>query len=439
MNKKGTWIRKIFFALIPALLVFAVATIVLHALESQEVIQTEGVDDHVANPPVNLLTPFKEKGVAYYRLDDPFMADQSFSVKKQPGTVRIVMTGGSFAMGSPYCMQGQTFRKCGGGIPKCIEKELQLRFPKQKIEMLNFGAGSQNSTRVRFMMEKIVQLEPDLIIVATGNNEGVIPSTSINLELHKWVVYRAMKKALIKPAKLWERSYFTPKSSGENVNHQFKKNMTEIVQIAQDADKPLILATLPINLKFILPPHEYKIIGVPDPMEDEDIQKGRRAFLEGNYQQAIESYSISKVIDFSFYFIGEAFEAMGDLESAKLCYRMYVNKNSMNRTNPIHNEFIRQLCRDKQIPLADLEQAFETLYPGQIPSTEHFLDFCHMTWMGYYLMSKPVIKVILDDKRKYGLRGKPLPDPTLDVIKTVCIRDMNELPLDAFPVSASGQ
>ncbi len=88
-----------------------------------------------------------------------------------------------------------------------------------------------------------------MIFVATGNNEGYLPATTFNQELHKWILYRVMKKALLSEPRPEQRSYFTPQNPDAlAISKSFQKNIHRIVKIANELNIPLFLATLPIHL-----------------------------------------------------------------------------------------------------------------------------------------------------------------------------------------------
>ncbi|MCZ7587075.1 MAG: hypothetical protein M5R36_29090 [Deltaproteobacteria bacterium] len=212
--------RTLVFALIPAAGLLLGATVVLNVLEERDVVETERLDDRVAQAPLKFVRRVETAEGPVYRLDDSSMLiPATFPVEKKDGTFRLFVTGGSFAMGTPYVHQDLSLDPpMVGDIANWVDAELSLRFPSRRFEVINAGAGAQNSTRVRAIVGDLVQLGPDAILIMTGNNEGYVAKTIFNEPLHHWIVYRALKKTLLPVPDPRKRSYFTPQDPDTQKN-----------------------------------------------------------------------------------------------------------------------------------------------------------------------------------------------------------------------------
>lgn len=88
-------------------------------------------------------------------------------IQQQPasGTFRVVMMGGSAMFGFGASSDQAT-------IPAQTEQLLSQRFPDRKIEVVNAGQGSYNSTQELIQYQVVIsKLKPDLVVVMDGYND----------------------------------------------------------------------------------------------------------------------------------------------------------------------------------------------------------------------------------------------------------------------------
>lgn len=88
---------------------------------------------------------------------------QTFSRHKPPGTYRIICLGGSATYGRPFFDHTS--------FPGWLRVLLPKADPSRKWEVINAGAISYASYRVKGLMAEMAQYEPDLFIAYVGNNE----------------------------------------------------------------------------------------------------------------------------------------------------------------------------------------------------------------------------------------------------------------------------
>ncbi|MCB1152253.1 MAG: hypothetical protein H6684_14390 [Deltaproteobacteria bacterium] len=408
-------LKKILFAVVPAVVLLVGATVVLRGLEEKEVIDTHRPDDVVISHPGSQLKIVEENGKRYFDYYPPGMIRMHLPVDKEPNTWRAIVAGGSFAMGSPYVHQEPASAMTGmGGIPDWLGAELAVRFPGKQIQVVNAGAGGQNASRVANVVKDLLDIQPDLVIVATGNNEGYVPATPFNDELHDWIVYRAMKKVLIGRPPPAQRSYFTPQDDDtQEIVRRYHQAIQSIVGDTKAGGVPLMLCTLPINLHYVktVQTHGQPI---PYPTDDRDMMEGNRLLNEHKYEEAIEAYSKSENQAYAARFIAYALERLERYDEARDFYKIYVEHNPNNRMRPSFNEYLRQLAASEpSVHLTDLEKAMEDISEHGIPGYEHFLDYCHLDWKAYWEMSKVVVDRILQDKLIRGGPGEPKDRPTV--------------------------
>lgn len=398
-------LKKSFFTLSALVLFFLITTVVLHFLEKTEVVNTSVPEDKITGD-INDLFDYNEKnGETYFIPNNPEIIDRHlFKLKKSPETIRVFLIGGSFLAGTPYVHfepddQGN---RCPGTLPLWVRGILEDSFPNHKFEILNLGIGGMNSTGVLHLVTKMPMAKPDLVIVATGNNEGFVPKTDLNQPFHKWVLYRALKKTLLKlkPGEM-RPFYMTQDPDTKKIENQFRSNIDEIIRFCERNEMKLALCTLPINIKsFGIFKWARKENGFML-QTDEYMDKAYTFYQSKNYEKAIRELGKSNHHVMAAYCIAMCMEAQKQTDLARETYRLLVQEVPVNRTRPSYNEYIRTVADKNNLPLVDLEKYHDSLFPDRLPNARYFVDHCHMNWWGYWTMagevSRQIAPIIIPD------------------------------------------
>ncbi len=417
-------LRKALFAAVAVFLALLALTVLLKALEATGVIGTQRLDDRVAYLPDNWLKVKHRKDGDWWRIRHGAMLKTTFTVPPPPETVRLVVVGGSFAMGTPYVHQ-KTNKAIGhGGIPDWLRAELQARFPQRRIEVINAAGGGINSGPVRGIVERLARARSDALIVATGNNEGFVPATRFHEALHEWIVYRALTTALRPPPPAAQREFFMLQDEDNRaIERRYRENIVAMIDAAKRENVPLVLCTMPINLLFNGPYPPVK--SNPYPTDDEELNAGIEAQNGGDYTAAIEHFSASEHPSFAALYIAQCFLAQERYEQAKRFLRLHVQLDPKNRTRPSYNDFLREIAAERRVLLADLEHRAEDLSPHGLPGNNLFVDYCHLNWNGYYEMTQAILDVLLAN---LPALTDPGPKPTLaDLVAREGWNDLPEL------------
>ncbi|MCL4232929.1 MAG: hypothetical protein KJ042_00240 [Deltaproteobacteria bacterium] len=410
-------VRRLVFAAVPAIALGLAATAVLSWLESSGRIATERPDDAATHAPIR---PVKKKwtarGAWWVIPKSGGLIESAVPVRKRPGTFRVMIAGESFAQGSPYVHHLQE-TPGHGGIGDWMRAELAARFPSREFELVNVGAAGGLSNVVRDVVRAALVVEPDVLVVGMGNNEGYVSRTPVNDALHEWVVYRAMKRGLLASPRPEERPWFTPQDAQtREVVRGFRENVLAILDAAGAAGVPVVWMTLPIHYHYrgIDPGQGDREYVFPE--DDPAFIEGAAMAARGDCAAAAAVYARSPHQAYAAKLTGQCLENAGDFAASLDYYRVYVENLPMNRTRPSFNAFVRETMRERGVPLADLEAAAEAMSPTGITPPSLFKDSCHLTWKGYYEMARVVMRATLDANIVTGAPGEPLPAPDRDAL-----------------------
>jgi len=221
---------------------FAGLNWLIEALEDQGLVDTHDPDDQVQHLTERIWERDGDRWVTTTYGSEHFVQD-SFSVPRDGP--RVFITGGSWALGSPYSYQGDF--PYPGSMHSFLEAWLRAELGPG-AEVINAGAGGQNSQRVAQVVEEIVGHHPDVLVVATCNNEGLSSHAWLEGWLNEQGGYRLLEK-LLKSETGPERTMFTAQDAeGDQVAAAFEANLEAIAASTKGANVPLVLATLPQHL-----------------------------------------------------------------------------------------------------------------------------------------------------------------------------------------------
>ena len=276
-----------------------------------------------------------------------------------------------------------------------LRARLGARSPSASIEVVNLGAGGEGSFRVKRILEDVLPHEPSAIFVATCNNEGAASPSAMREYLHTLGGYRLMTRLLAPTEKLEGRSLHTVQQDVvAGLRDDFTNNLREMVRETGEAGVPLLLATLPTNLRY----SRYSMSPFADGVditraitrEDPEvcIAAGRTAYEEERWQDAVDALAECDDVAESLRWTGLAMLELGRVQEGKAALEQSVELLPRNRCRPSFNAAIREIAASAPyVHLVDLQGAAEAAAPQGVPGYEQFLDYCHMHWRGYAAMA----------------------------------------------------
>lgn len=329
---------------------------------------------------------------------------------------RAFILGESFAMGTPYALQGPG-RNRPGGIPSFLSADLEAMAPKRPVEVINAAAGAQNSHRVLRIAEQALLLSPDLIVVAACNNEGVLTPGIVTETLHRFAGARIIGRLLTAPIASRKRSYYTPQDPDTAaVRKEFRANIHAILGLAAKKNVRVLLATLPVNLRYQGDESGHAIYSNgPEPDRPSPcLGKALSHLQRGRADKAQSELAVCEDVE-ALRVLGGLKYDRGSYDEARRLLKQYTELVPRNRCRPSFNEILREeAAAFPNARLADLEKEAEALSLHGIPGPELFVDYCHMNWIGYAAMEKAMLRVL---EQEEWLPGKGGRRPSLEELR----------------------
>lgn len=210
-----------------------------------------------------------DAGEQRFKVTHPEMypgAARSFPVEKPRDAFRVFRLGGSASAGWPLPPSENAGR--------LLEAALERAYPPRVIEVIDASAHAYASYRVRRIFDRVMEFEPDLIVIHSGNNEYLekrsylVDSWLVDLlrksHLIRWIHERRAGRAVktLRGDKKGSNLYHvwtklerqateirTDPIQHRGVVDHFEHSIAHMVREAQRASVPVFLLTVPVNLR----------------------------------------------------------------------------------------------------------------------------------------------------------------------------------------------
>ena len=406
--------KKILFACFAVVLVFGLMELLLALAGVRPVIW--GADPYVGFesylPLFQLNAKTQELETAPNKLD--FFNKQRFSRRKAPNTYRIFTLGGSTTYGRPF--EDET------SFSGWLRAYLEAAAPERNWEVVNCGAISYASYRVAKVMEELLEYEPDLFIVYSGNNEFLERRTysdiieepsairSVNRVLGHSRIYalarkieqRGVEKAREKyeltdeVEEILNRStglaaYYRDDALREQILSHFRFNLGRMENMARAGGAEMILVTIPVNEKDF-PPFKSQFTEGLDEAERRRIRtlldRAKNALEDGEGENAktllLEAVEIDPRYADTHYLLGRAWLALEAYDQAERAFLTAIEEDVCPlRALAGMNEAIIEIAQRADVPGVDFREALRTKARREsgdgMLGDEFFLDHVHPT------------------------------------------------------------
>ena len=181
----------------------------------------------------------------------------------------------------------------------------------------------------------------------------------------------------------------------EQIAKGYRKNILKIVDACEMHDVPLLLGTVPINLRYTNAPGipHYEI--APEELWGECVLRGAAIYDQGLPREALEHLRSCDDETEGIAWIGAALYDLGEYEKAGPILSQAAELYPLNRTRPSFNDIVREIASEHDsVTLVDLEAAINAAAPHGLPGRELFVDHCHLNWKGYEVAARSILDAL---------------------------------------------
>ena len=303
-----------------------------------------------------------------------------FRKNKTENSFRVFVLGGSSAAGYPYMPFGS--------FSRYIRKRLEIAYPDKEIEVVNISLTAVNSYTIRDFIPDALEQNPDLILIYAGHNEyygalgvGSLESlgrsrTLVNfllglnhfktIQLLRNVIQSGMKifsgdenegKGTLMARMAQQKSIPFNSDTFNAGLEQFEGNMRDVLEMIKNKNVPVVLSTLSSNLKGLSPFVSEKSDDYPPAKTI--FAEAQKAYAAADYVKADSLFRFAKDLDMLRF---RAPEKM--------------------------NNIIRNLSKEYNAALINVDSLFASESDGGIPGNNLFVDHLHPTLSGYKIIGK---------------------------------------------------
>jgi len=298
-----------------------------------------------------------------------------FAIAKEPNTFRVFVLGGSSAAGYPFMPLGS--------FSRYIRQRLEQNYPEINIEVVNLSLTAVNSYTIRDLIPDVLDEDPDLILIYAGHNEyygalGVGSMESLGkstnvvnflLSINNFKIVQlvgdVLKAAISllpddnesKSGTLMARMAQNQKIELESETYelgiqQFRKNITDAINLVQKQKVPIIISTLVSNIK-----DQHPFIS----NLKNSLQNAKKVYAEAKKQYSVSNYTKADSL----------FRLAKDLDQLRF------------RAPERLNEVIRKLGAEFNIPIVNTDSILSFQSPNGIIGDNLMIDHLHLTLEGY--------------------------------------------------------
>lgn len=347
---------------------------------------------------------------------------QAIEVPKPANTYRVVILGGSAALGTP----DDAF-----GMGRFLEVLLQDRSPRPRIEVVNAAMTAINSHVVRVIASELDRIEPDAVVVYLGNNEVVGPhgagtvfagfGESLTLiRFGDWLRATRIGQVVTRVSSRLARGDNAGAWGGmrmflrntvpahdprlETVYAHFRANLDAIVAASRDAGARVVLSTVLTNLRDTAP-----LASVPGPDVSATSTEAARARFEegeahlraGDGRAAYDAYAAALGLDPGqanpHFRLGQLRALAGERDRARARFVRARDLDALRfRADGRINAAIREAARyaGDAVRLVD---PVAVLHRTEIPGDDLLYEHVHLTPEGNDRVARMIAGALLPD------------------------------------------
>jgi len=351
---------------------------------------------------------------------------QSFPKAKTPGAFRIFTLGGSTTYGRPF--------EDSTSFTGWLREYLQALSPSRSWEVINAGGISYGSYRVANVMQELVDYQPDLFILYTGNNEflekrtypdPIAPPRVLSWArqgLGKTRIWAAAQKVVGTGRQSARRKYemtgeveelldssagldlyYRDEAFARRVLDHYHYNLRRLVRLARASGASVMLVTIPVNEKDFSPfksQHRTGLSEAERQRHGELLARAAAALEEGEARVARDAAAKAAELDPLFaeghYLLGRALLSLGEAETAGEAFNRAIAEDVCPlRALPETDRLIRETAREEGATLVDFRSQLKTRMRERSGhenlGSELFMDHVHPTVEVHGLLAKELL------------------------------------------------
>ncbi len=336
--------------------------------------------------------------------------------EKPPGTVRVVVLGGSAAQGTPE----ERF-----ALGPILEVMLREACPDRRIEVVPTAMVAVNSHVVLPIARDAMKLDPDVLVVYLGNNEVVGPYGAGSVLAGYSPSLGAIRASIaVKSTRTGQAvsrllTALAPEETGfaewrgmqmflenrvprhderlANVYDHFRANLEDVAALAEDGPA-VVLCTVAVNLKDCPP---FASVHRPD-LSAEALARWAALYPKADAEAPLETLEAAAEIDHQYaelqFRLGRAYLARQETAKAREHFERARDLDALRfRADSQINAVIRAVAgQGGKVHLVDVERAFAgpNVSSSGIPGAEYFWEHVHLRFEGNWLVAREVFRVV---------------------------------------------
>ncbi|HET6349154.1 MAG TPA: hypothetical protein VFH88_08730 [Candidatus Krumholzibacteria bacterium] len=431
LSKRWLWTSRLVAAALPfvVLLLIEGAFRVIPGLNQDR-------DPYVNISPMSVFSRTKDaSGTEYYNVSHPDIlhgGEIHIPVKKPANTIRIFCVGASACASWPHPAT-ETWSAY-------LQQALQTAYPDKQIEVINVAAHGFAAYRARRVLDDVLTMQPDAVFIWEGNNEFLEdrnydpPNALITRMVRHLRTVQFLQATFFSRNKMNGRElkgvaqFFRKKIHQQSlrlradpvqfaqVQEHYRASFVHMVNQSQHYRVPVVLCTVPVNLRDWLPTVSInRLTGEKHDEWQQLYYEARRCLIENKYGDGIQAMNRAIAMESehaeSYFWLGRLLEADGQKAAAWDAF----SKARDEDYNPFRaissfNDEIRTLAgqnRDRGVYLLDLDHIFTGASRYAAPGFDLFLDYVHPTKPANLLVARNAFELITRDG---VLKDKPAKD-----------------------------
>lgn len=353
------------------------------------------------------------------------------SPQREPGVRRIVILGSSAAMGDP---------EPAFGVGRQVQAMLEATAPSgARVEVVNAAMTAVNSNVIRDVARDLArQTEADAWVILMGNNEfnGPFgPGSVFGAQAPPLAVVRAslaFKKSALGqwldeqsrkaapgarpggPPASWRgmEMFLEQKLPPDDprlprVYDHFQANLEAMLDDAEARGLPVVLCTVPVNLRDCPPFASVHRGGQEPPGWARLFESGSAALAAGRAEEARtaleQAAALSPDHAETRFRLARALDGTGPTEAAARAFASARDLDALKfRSDTRLNELVRQAAVARAdrargpLSLVDAEHLLAASSRGGVPGREFFHEHVHFTFEGTFALARPVAEALRD-------------------------------------------